>query len=115
MRHSTSLGSTAQRGYGGDHQKRRAEWAPQVALGGIQCFRCGVLIAPEFCPCPKCRKPTRKGGEAGRGFCGWDLGHNDQDRTLPTFPEHACCNRATKKHGRQHRKPTKGKQVSREW
>lgn len=115
MGHSASLASTAARGYGGEHQKRRAEWAPQVALGGVQCARCGGLIAPELCHCPKCRKPTRPGGKAGRGLCGWDLGHNDQDRTLPTLPEHACCNRATKRHRQRSRQPIKGKRISREW
>jgi len=115
MGRSTFLASTAERGYGGAHQKRRAKLAPQVALGGVACARCGMLIAPEFCACPKCHKPTRKNGFAGRGFCGWDLGHLDgSDKEITTGPEHTCCNRPTTKRRPRHH-ATKGKQISRDW
>ena len=60
------------RGYGGDHQRLRKQWAPKVARGEVRCWRCGLPILP--------------GGE-------WDLGHNDFDRRLYNRPEHARCNR----------------------
>jgi hypothetical protein len=58
---------TVARGYGHLHQKLRAEWAPRVAAGRVNCWRCGRLIRP---------------GEP------WDLGHDDNDRTLYRGPEH---------------------------
>ena len=66
--------SAAARDYGADHRRRRAEFAPDVALGLIACWRCGGRIEP---------------GEA------WDLGHDDLDRTITRGPEHAGqCNRS---------------------
>lgn len=65
-------GTTVQRGYGPEHKRLRAAWAPRVASGQVACGRCGQVIAP---------------GEA------WDLGHTD-DRTGYRGPEHAArCNR----------------------
>lgn len=63
-----------ERGYGAEHRRLRAEWAPRVAAGGVRCARpgCGELIRPD---------------EA------WDLGHTD-DRTGWVGAEHAACNRA---------------------
>lgn len=69
--------SSARRGYGATHQRIRARWAPQVAAGGVKCARCDEMIIP---------------GEL------WDLGHDDNDRSRYTGPEHARCNRATKSH-----------------
>jgi hypothetical protein len=66
--------NSAQRGYGYAHQRRRRLWAPRVERGDVQCSRCGELIVP---------------GEP------WDLGHDDDDRTVYTGPEHQACNRAT--------------------
>lgn len=65
-------GTSAERGYGADHQARRAERAEDVAAGIVDCARCHQPIRP---------------GEA------WDLGHTD-DRSGYTGPEHARCNRA---------------------
>jgi hypothetical protein len=66
--------NTTQRGYDHHHDQARAAWAPVVAQGGVSCRRCHQLITP---------------GQA------WDLGHDDNDRTLPPLPEHArACNRA---------------------
>lgn len=63
-------GSTTLRGYGTDHQRRRAQWKPKVDAGLVNCFRCGALIEP------------------GRA---WDLGHDDERKTRG--PEHLVCNR----------------------
>jgi hypothetical protein len=65
---------TAARGYGAAHQALRRRWATQVALGRVDCARCG--------------RPIRPGDE-------WDLGHDDHDRSRYTGPEHQACNRAT--------------------
>lgn len=53
------------------HRRLRAQWAPQVATGGVTCWRCGHPIGA--------REP-------------WDLGHDD-DPTYYRGPEHAACNR----------------------
>lgn len=68
--------STTGRGYGWEHQQRRARWAPKVAAGGVACARCGEFIAPG---------------------APWDLGHDDSDPSKRTYsgPEHANhCNRS---------------------
>ena len=64
--------SMREQGYGPGHRARRRMLAPFVAAGLATCARCGKQIKP---------------GEA------WDLGHHDYDRSLPTAPEHAACNR----------------------
>jgi hypothetical protein len=66
--------TTAQQGYGGRHQRRRALLAPLVAAGSVTCARCGKPIGP---------------GEP------WDLGHVDGDRQRYSGPEHRSCNRST--------------------
>lgn len=71
--------SAAAAGYGAEHRRARAAWAPRVASGVVACARCGVVIAP---------------GEP------WDLGHDDHDRSKYAGPEHRRCNRATA--GRRH-------------
>ena len=48
------------------------------------CARCGLWIAPEGQPCPRC----------GKWDCGFDLGHDDLDRSRYNGAEHSCCNRA---------------------
>lgn len=65
-------GTATRRGYGPAHRRLRAQWAPRVAAGDVPCHRCGTLIEPG----------TR-----------WDLGHDDDDRTRYTGPEHENCNR----------------------
>jgi len=66
--------STAERGYGTRHKRVREQLRPLVLAGGVKCHRCGQEIRP---------------GEP------WDLGHDDNDRSRYTGPEHRACNRAT--------------------
>lgn len=61
-------GRTTARGYGTRHRGLRAWWAPRVARGTVNCWRCGHPI---------------RTGQA------WDLGHDDHDRTQYRGPEHA--------------------------
>jgi hypothetical protein len=65
-------GKTTARGYGRQHQRRRAELAPYVAAGLVDCWRCEQRIRP---------------GQP------WDLGHDDSDRTRYRGAEHQACNR----------------------
>lgn len=65
-----SRGTRTQRGYGADHARLRARWAPLVATGLVACTRCHLLIGP---------------GEP------WHLDHTD-DRTGYRGPSHARCN-----------------------
>lgn len=67
-------GNTTARGYGSAHQKLRAEVKKIVDRGEAYCWRCGGFIPP------------------GAPF---DLGHDDQDRSVYRGPEHTRCNRAT--------------------
>jgi hypothetical protein len=64
--------TTAERGYGSAHQQLRAKWAVKVKRGGVPCARCGEPIVPGT---------------------PWDLGHDDNDRSTYSGPEHASCNR----------------------
>ena len=68
------------RGYGSRHKRLRKSWAPKVRAGKVNCARCGLLIGP---------------GQP------WDLGHDDDDRSLYSGPEHRRCNRATLTHAKQ--------------
>ena len=66
-------GSRNDRGYGIAHDKLRAQWAPKVAAGTVECWRCLKLIASGT---------------------PWDLGHDDTDRAKYRGPEHAHCNQS---------------------
>ena len=77
------MSSTAQRGYGADHQRLRRAWQQRITDG--EPIRCA-------CARPECRHhdgqcPTTLAGTA------WDLGHTD-DRTAWTGPECIPCNRS---------------------
>lgn len=74
--------SATKRGYGSKHQAIRAQWKPKVDALEVDCWRCGHLIVPDY---------------SLRGD-GWDLGHDDHDRSVYRGPEHRSCNRATKTH-----------------
>jgi hypothetical protein len=65
-------GTRQARGYDNRHDKLRAQWAPRVATGTVNCWRC--------------RQPITAGEP-------WDLGHMD-DRTGYGGPEHQACNRS---------------------
>lgn len=69
-----SRGTTAARGYGGQHQSEREQWRPHVERGEVDCWRCRERIHEA--------EP-------------WDLGHDDGDRSRYRGPEHVRCNRAT--------------------
>jgi len=60
--------------YCSHHQALRAQWALRVATGRESCWRCGKGLAPD--------QP-------------WDLGHDDQDKTIYRGPECRPCNRST--------------------
>lgn len=69
-------GSQAERGYGREHKRLRAWWAPQVERGEVDCAN------------PVCLEPTRRIMPGTP----WDLGHTE-DRSTYRGPEHARCNR----------------------
>jgi len=82
-------GRTTRRGYGAGHQALRRAWAPIVATGRVDCWRCGLRIRPG--------KP-------------WDLGHDDRDRNVYRGPEHRECNRGTM--AKDRRRDPKGRGVT---
>ena len=64
-------GTTPRRGYGHRHRKTRAHWQARMDAGEVVlCWRCGQPITGE-----------------------WDLGHDDDDRSIYRGPEHVGCNR----------------------
>jgi hypothetical protein len=63
--------NTTARGYGTTHQWLRRQWAPLVAAGTVNCWRCGERIPPG---------------------APWHLGHDDHDRRITRGPEHKHCN-----------------------
>jgi hypothetical protein len=72
--------------YGYRHQQLRKRWKLQVARDDVPCARCGLLIDPSQ---------------------EWDLGHDDDNPTLYSGPEHRHArdcpeggNRATLTHAR---------------
>lgn len=66
-------GTKKQRGYDKDFQAERRVWVRMVATGEVNCWRCLSPILP------------------GAAF---DLGHDDNDRSIIRGPEHPGCNRS---------------------
>lgn len=84
--------SSKDRGYGGRHAEVRRSVRPRVDSGLSLCARCDRPIPAGgngLCPA------VHKGVVCGKNHQGWDLGHDDQDRSQYTGPEHVCCNRRT--------------------
>lgn len=69
--YSQQRGSTKDRGYGSDHQRRRRYFAVLVERGEVCCGKCGKFIPP--------------GSD-------WHLAHPNDDKTLPSVPWHRLCN-----------------------
>ena len=69
-----SQGNTTQRGYGRQHQLKRAEYQKVVDAGAGECWRCGQPVNP---------------GDP------WQLGHDDHDRTQYRGIECIPCNEST--------------------
>jgi hypothetical protein len=93
-------GSTAQRGYGGDHQRLRAQWKPTVDAG------------QAYCHAVICLKPARHITPGTP----WHLGHTP-DRTAWTGPEHEQCNEseAARRGNRQRGRQARTWRTSRQW
>lgn len=92
-------GKTAARGYGGQHQRLRAQWKPAVDAG------------QAWCHAAVCLKPSRRitPGTA------WHLGHTP-DRTAWTGPEHEQCNESDGgRRGGLARSRTRTWRTSRQW
>lgn len=66
--------STGTRGYGYRHRQLRKSIKPHVDAGEAVCWRCHHPIQP---------------GQP------WDLGHDDNDRSIWRGPEHVACNRGS--------------------
>ena len=71
MTRTRSTTSATARGYGVDHQRRRARWKPRVERGGVPCGWCGRLI------------------DAGEP---WHMGHPGDRKDLEPTPWHRKCN-----------------------
>lgn len=67
------LQSTKEKGYTGKHIAARKRWAAKVEAGGVECGRCGRIIAPG---------------------APWDLSHPGDDKSLSPVPWHRFCNRS---------------------
>jgi hypothetical protein len=68
-------GTTVQRGYDNKHKRTRSSYELAVLQGRVTCWRCAEPILPTD---------------------EWDLGHDDNDRSITKGPEHANrCNRST--------------------
>jgi hypothetical protein len=92
-------GTTAQRGYGREHARRRARWKPLVDAGQVMCH---AVI---------CLKSTRQIWPGTP----WHLGHTP-DRTAWTGPEHEQCNESEAAiRGNRARGRTRAWQTSRRW
>lgn len=66
-------GTKKERGYGADFWAARRYWVDEVNRGGVACWRCKKPLQP------------------GQSF---DLGHDDDDRSIIRGPECPRCNRS---------------------
>ncbi len=90
---------TAARGYGGGHQRLRAQWKPAVDAGQV-CCHAAVCLMPSRWIMPGTP---------------WDLGHTP-DRATWTGPEHQRCSRADgPRRGNRLRKARRRWVTSRAW
>ena len=71
--HEGKRGTSTERGYGISHQRERAKWEARLRRGPLPCARCGRLIFADDV---------------------WDLGHDDEDRSMYNGPECSSCNRS---------------------
>jgi hypothetical protein len=71
--HDRARGTKTQRGYGADYQRQRRAWALKIKAGGVTCWRCGQAMHPD---------------------APFDLGHDDDDRSIIRGPECPTCNRS---------------------
>ena len=73
-RQDNPRGTRREQGYGPGHRPLRRHYAERMAQGEtFTCWRCGRPIDPND----------------------WDLGHDDNDRSIYRGPECRPCNRAT--------------------
>ena len=87
--HLPGRAPTAQRGYGKRHRDLRAQWAPYVEAGRVNCTA------------PVCMIEGAGGKRRIARGAAWDLGHDETDRRKYAGPQHQECNR-----GASRRSPT---------
>jgi len=80
-KHLPGRATPAQRGYGKRHQELRAQWAPYVAAGRVDCSAPLCMVEESG--------GTRRIGRNDE----WDLGHDETDRRKYAGPQHQECNR----------------------
>ncbi|WJZ27877.1 HNH endonuclease [Arthrobacter phage 1191A] len=85
--------TTAQRGYGNDHQIIRKKWQRIIDQGETKCARCGKPIQPDM---------------------PWDLGHTE-DRTGYNGPECVPCNRGAGARNSTRARIKKEQTTNRDW
>lgn len=80
-KHLPGRPSSAARGYGRAHRNLRAQWAPIVEAGGVDCTA------------PLCMVERDGGTRRIMRGADWDLGHDEADRRKYAGPQHPECNR----------------------
>lgn len=87
-KHLPGRPSTAARGYGKRHQELRAQWAPYVEAGRVDCTA------------PVCIVAGAGGSRRIARGAPWDLGHDETDRRKYSGPQHQECNRSQSRRSR---------------
>jgi len=96
----SARGTTKQRGYDGAHDRRRRHFQRRIDAGEvIRCRRGPACLQAEMLD-----DLSIVGGRILPGM-EWDLGHDERDRSKPSFPEHRGCNRATMGKGGSRKRP----------